>query len=368
MRNTFDTTLLLVSLIVLCSGCGSNQSRSWDVLTGKEVLEREGRMAGLGDPERFIVRGDTVMYLVDRALNGLHRYDLRTGALSEGTGLGRGPGEVAQSGRSYLAPYGRDNDQVWLHDTGLQRITIYSLSLEPVRQMTITGSMRSLPLGDSLMANVPFGRVGIVDVRRISRRIEGANLTDALWTYRAKKREAFEVVPNNFVLKYGPIASCGETIVSGFDFASYVLRIRESGGDLLKGAPEEIFFPPPDPDLPPERARLPTWFNPRATLDLACDEKHIYALFSGESVSRARARSLDLAGRLTEAKRAELSASVRRSDRLHVYDRATGSFVHEVRLPIEARQITATENKLYLLVHEEEGPVILQYAWTEDYQ
>lgn len=307
-----------------------------------------------------------MMYLVDRALNGLHRYDLRTGKLSEGTGLGQGPGEVAQSGRGYLALYG--GSQIWLHDTGLQRITIYDAALEPVDQMTITGSMRSLPLGDSLIANVPFGRKGIVDVLEASKRIEGANLEETLWVYHAKEREAFEVVPNNFVLKYGPIASCGETIVTGFDFASYLLRIREDGSDLLKDGPEEIPFPPPDPDLPPERARLPNWFNPRATLDLACDETSIYALFSGKSVSRARARSLDLAGRLTRAKRAEMNARVRRSDRLHVYDRATGAFVHEVRLPVEVRQLAATKDELYLLVHEKEGPVILQYAWTEDYQ
>lgn len=362
------TALLVASAFLLFSGCGADQSKSWEVRSWEDVLEQVGKISELGNPEQFIVTEDTVLYLVDRALNGLHRYNLRTGELSEGTGLGQGPGEVATAGPGYLARYG--SNQIWLHDTGQQQISIYNTALDLDRQMPITGSMRSLPLDDSLIANVPFGPQGLVDIREALAHIEGGNLEHALWVFRAAEHDVFKVVPENFLLKYGPMVSCGESVVAGFDFASYLLRIRKSGVELLKDLPSDlkIPFPPPDPDLPENYGRLPNWFHPRGTLDLACDRKHIYVLYSGKRVSRAKARSLDLAGRLTKAKRAEMNARVRQSDRLHVYERGTGTFLHEIQLPVEARKLAATRNHIYLLVHEQEGPAILRLAWREEHR
>lgn len=160
------------------------------------------------------------------------------------------------------------------------------------------------------------------------------------------------------------MTACGGEVVTAFDYASYIVRIDTEGVQVVDGAPEQIAFPV-EPDLPDEPwIRIPDWFNPRGTLDVACNNNFIYALFSGDKVSRSRVKALELSGRLTATKRAELRAQIEQSDRLHVYDRDDGAFLYEVQLPVKARQLTATEDHLYLLVHREENVEILQYSWA----
>lgn len=361
-------TVPLVLLLSILAGCGTGDSeptgnveRDWPVLSGEKRLEKVGSIDTLGNPRELMARGDSVLYLVDWAMNGLHRYDWTSGTLSEGTGIGRGPGEVRDESAYVLAPM--SDGRLWFHDRQQGRITVYDASLNPIDQITLSGSLRSLPLGDSLMATVPSGGeilTSIHDLREVSLPLEAGNPETAQWTYRVEDRERFDVTIRNFAVRYGPAAACGTEVVTGFDFASPLLRIHSDSAEVLS-EPERIDFPT-FPDLKTGQVRLPSWFNPKGTLDLACDGSHFYALFSGRQVSREEIPTL---GNLSSSRRAELSARTERSDRLHVYDRSTGAFEHEILIPVEARRLTASDNHLYFLVHEDDGPRILRYTWTD---
>ena len=364
-RIGISALLPIVPLLLFLAGCanGSQESveRDWTILAGDDLLEQTGSIDELGDPRELMARGDSALYFADWALNGLHRYDWQTGELSEGTGLGQGPGEIREESNQFLAPL--DDGNLWLHDQQQGRITVYNPSLEPLDQMTVSGTMRSLPLGDSLMATVPSGGEVLASVHDLSETpapLEAADPEGAEWTYSTDEREIFEEAARNHVVKYGPATACSDEVVTGFEFASHLLRIRGDSIELLD-EPEPLEFPV-ETDLDEGHVRRPDWFNPRATLDLACDERSIYALFSGRAVSRSDVGM----GLPSASERAELRAEIERSDRLHVYDRSTGAFELEIELPIEARQLAASENYLYLLVHEGDGPRILRYAWIDE--
>lgn len=360
---------IVLLVMILLVGCESEETTSpdWAILAGDEVLEYVDEVPDLGDPQDFIVLGDTTMYLVDRAINGLHRSDLRSESLSEGTGFGQGPGEINKEANYLLASLSEGN--IWLHDHGNRRITIYDRNLEPLNQTPISGALRSMPVNESVFATVPSDGKVLADLRSYRSdmdRIASGDTTSTVWSYPTSNQEQFQEAQRNLAVQYGPMTACGGEVVTGFDFASYLVRIGAEGVQFVDGTPEQIEFPV-DPDLPDEPwIRMPDWFNPRGTLDVACNQQYIYALFSGEAVSRSRVRTLQLSGQLTAAKRAELSAQVKQSNRLHVYDREDGAFLHEIQLPVEARQIAATDNSLYLLVHSAESVDILQYAWIKD--
>ncbi|PEN06689.1 hypothetical protein CRI93_08580 [Longimonas halophila] len=354
-------------VLILIMGCGSEEPapRDWPIHSGDDVLEHVDTVPDLGDPQDFIVLGDTTMYLVDWAINGLHRYDLQSDSLSEGTGFGQGPGEINREANYFLASLSETD--IWLHDHGNRRITVYNRNLEPSNQTSISGVLRSIPVSDSTFATVPFNGDVLADLRPFRPdldRIEAEDTTSTIWTYPVRNQDPFQEAGRNLALQYGPMTACGGEVVTAFDYASYLARIDTEGVHIMDSTPEHIAFPV-DPDLPDEPwVRMPNWFNPRGTLDVACNNDFIYALFSGESVSRSRVRTLDLSGRLTAAKRAELRAQIEQSDRLHVYDRDDGAFLYEVQLPVKARQVAATEDHLYLLVHKEEDVEIAQYSWV----
>jgi len=354
-------------VLILIMGCGSEEPapRDWPIRSGDDVLEHVDTVPDLGHPQDFIVLGDTTMYLVDWAINGLHRYDLQSDSLSEGTGFGQGPGEINEEANYLLASLSDRN--IWLHDHGNRRITVYDRNLQPLNQTPISGALRSMPVNDSLFATIPSDGKVLGDLRSYRPdlgRIEATDTTLALWSYPTSNHEQFQEAQRNLAVQYGPMTACGGEVVTAFDYASYIVRIDTEGIQVVSGTPEQIEFPI-EPDLPDEPwIRMPDWFNPRGTLDVACNNDFIYALFSGESVSRSRVRTLELSGRLTAAKRAELRAQVEQSDRLHVYDRNDGAFLYEVQLPVKARQVAATEDHLYLLVHKEESVEIVQYLWT----
>lgn len=370
MEKLSKLSILFLVFIILFAGCvrsDTTDKKNWNTLKGRKVLEKKNDTSGFGNPKDFIASGDTVLYVSDWALNGLHKYDLRTGKLSQGTGIGPGPGEIRDESAYSLARL--TDGRIWLHDRKQGRITLYGPDLNPVEDITISGSMRSLPLSDTLFVTVPqVGKV-LAEVRTFqnrTERIKESNSPKAPGTYHSDEAEVFKAIPSNYTLKYGPAASCGKSVVIGFEFASPLIRVRKDTIDVLKGTPETIKFPV-QPDLPEGQVRLPNWFNPLGTLDLACDRTHIYALFSGKGVSRSKVRRLSLTGNLTGSKRAELSARTKRTNRLHVYDRTTGTFTYEIKLPVKARQVAASKESLYLLTHEKDGPHILRYTWTDAY-
>jgi len=359
-------SVLIFSTVVACTddsrGLGE---RDWSVIPGEDLLKEAGSIEALGDPQTLLARGDSTLYFTDWALNGLHKYDWTTNELSEGTGLGQGPGEVRNESLTFLAPL--EEGDLWLHDQQQRRITVYGPSLEPRDQMAVSGTMRSLPLGDSLMASVTLGGetlVAVHDLREVPDPLEATDMRSARVTYATDEREIFEETARNHVLKYGPATACSGEVIVGFEFASYLLRVQRHGIELLE-EPESLAFPV-EPDLEEGQVRRPDWFNPRATLDLACNEEFIYVLFSGRAVSRSEVRSLSgLTGIPSASDRMGLRAEIERSERLHVYDRATGRFLHEIELPVEARRLAAGDDVLYLLVHEDDGPRILRYTWVD---
>jgi len=358
---------LLTFLVIVLIGCDSSNTETgpgWDVVHGDSLLTRVDSIANLATPRSVVAPADTALYFVDWGMNGLHKYDPRRGYLSPGTGIGQGPGEIRDESAYFLSALG--DGRIWLHDRQQRRVTLYDADLNPLEEITITGSMRSLPLRDSFLVTVP--RVGehVTDVRTLGQgkdRIEGVNSGKLRTSYPVHASERFGPLAENYALRYGPAAGCGTSVVIGFDFASALLLVHADTIKVLN-PPENVPFPI-HPDLSEGQARLPNWFNPKGTLDLACNTTHIYSLFSGKKVSRSKIRTLDLTGRLTSSKRAELSARTERSDRLHVYNRETETFTYEIQLPVDARQVAATDTYLYLVRHEPGGPHILKYAWTK---
>lgn len=360
----FYLFILLVAALIKCDSSKTRVERDWQVVRGDSLLQKVDSIGGLGNPRSLMSPTDTALYLVDWSLNGLHKYSPRTGTLSSGTGIGQGPGEIRDESAYFLAP--SNDGRIWLHDRQQGRITIFDATLNPLEEITISGSMRSLPIRDSVLVTVP--RVGerVVDVRTIESsqaRIEGTRSDATKRAYLVSASQDFAPVGKNYALRYGPAASCENSVVVGFEFGSPLLQAKTDTIRVLE-PPTSVPFPVQS-DLPEGQARLPSWFNPKGTLDVACDDSHVYALFSGKRVSRSNVRTLDLSGRLTSTKRAELSARIERSRHLHVYDQRDGAFVYGIKLPVSARKIAVSDKYLYILRHRPDAPHILQYSWSQ---
>jgi len=137
------------------------------------------------------------------------------------------------------------NDRTWLYDRKQGRITFYSSSLDPVEDITASGTMRSLPRRDTLYVAVPRAGGVLAEVRTLRRdpgRTGGAR-SEVLRTYHSDQAEVFDPIPSNYALKYGSAASFGGSVIIGFEFGSTLLRVRKDTIDLLKGTPERIEFP-----------------------------------------------------------------------------------------------------------------------------
>ena len=360
-RTRFCLFILLVSTLVGCDETETTVEGDWKVIRGDSLLQRTDSIGGLGNPRSLMSPTDTALYFIDWSLNGLHRYSTSVGTLSSGTGIGQGPGQIRDESAYFLAPL--SGRRIWLHDRQQGRVTIFDAALNTLEDITISGSMRTLPVKDSLLVTVP--RVGdrVVDIRPLQRsqaRIEGTRPDAVQRAYSAGTSKKFEPVGQNYALRYGPSASCGGSVIVGFEFSSFLIRARKDTIDVLE-PPTSVPFP-----VQEGQARLPNWFNPKGTLDLACDSSHIYSLFSGKHVSRSKVRTLDLSGRLTSTKQAELSAQTERSTHLHVYDREEGAFAYEIQLPTAARKIAVNDKYLYVLRHRPDGPHILHYSFINE--
>lgn len=176
-------------VLILIMGCGSEEPapRDWPIRSGDDVLEYVDTVPDLGDPQDFIVLGDTTMYLVDWAINGLHQYDLQSDRLSEGTGFGQEPGEINKEANYLLAPLSEGN--IWLHDHGNRRITVYNHNLEPLNQTPISGAFRSMPVSDSTFATVPSSGEVLADFRSFGSNLDRIAVGTQRRLYGLTRRE-----------------------------------------------------------------------------------------------------------------------------------------------------------------------------------
>lgn len=267
--------------------------------------------------------------------------------------FGQGPGEV--SGRGMEISLFSDGG-VLLWDNGQRRANVYGPDLRFEGQVD---GLQDLPVDPVALVNDSTLAVGMSlatsDLFRLFRLHRGSEsirvAEEPIATIKTTDHEVLDrgQLDENFMIRQGRARRVEDGLYFGFMFGSLVTGMNEKG---LQWATEE-----------PVNHTLPVYnfqdgnvvVSPRldefarGILDLTGDGSHLYVLYSGQKIGDDRGLLGQITGRDVAAEREALS----HSDRLFVFDRTTGKFVREMRLPIRARSIDITSRYAVLYVTEE---------------
>jgi len=266
---------------------------------------------------------------------------------------GQGPGEVSGQGMRMS----RFSDgKVLLWDGGQRQAYVYDADLRFVGQIKGMDDVPADPaalVNDSTLATVVSVPSG--DLFRLYRLHSGPEslriAEEPLVTLETSEHQQLnhEQLDENIMIRQGLPHRAGDELYYGFTFGSLVVGMDEEG---LRWATTD----PVDHTLPVygfqdgNAVVAPSLDEvPKGVLDLAVDESHLYVLYSGQKIGNGGG----LLNTLTGADIGEQIEAINHSDRLFAFDRTSGEFIAEVRLPIRAKGIEMTEQYVMLHVTEE---------------
>lgn len=279
---------------------------------------------------------------------------------------GQGPGEV--SGRGMEISQFSDGG-VLLWDGSHRRANIYDADLRFEGQVDGLQNLSVDPVAlvnDSLLAvGMSASTSDLFRLYRLHRGSESVRVAEEpLVTIETTDHELLDQgqLGENFMIRQGVARRVEDGLYFGFMFGSLVTGMTENG---LRWATTE----PMNHTLPVYNFRDGNAFVAprldkfsRGILDLTGNASHLYVLYSGQKFGDDR-------GPLTQISERDVAAgmeAISHSKRLLVFDRHTGEFVREMRLPIRARGIEVTSRYAVLYVTEErDAPTFEVYRIPE---
>jgi hypothetical protein len=193
-----------------------------------------------GDISEVAIAGDGSIYVFDRQVPALRKYDARGKYIRTLGGRGQGPGEYLKGGGLAVHPDGR----VMLWDSGTWRINVYSLAGEPVATWsTPSGASGTVSLNTSHAlvidsAGVIWLRRSIIDPEAAARpRTEWVRLNGTGAPIDTLAEPVFAVVPRTLSAtnRFG-------TRTSAIPFEPATISAVSSRGYFVTGYPQRYAF------------------------------------------------------------------------------------------------------------------------------
>lgn len=292
--------------------------------------------------------------------------------LEDGSPIGRtvqaGPGPGRVSGQGMGISLFSDGS-VLLWDGGNRRANVYSADLRFQHQVEglqdLSVSSAALVNDSTLAVSVSVSASNLFRLYRLRQNSESVRVTEKpITTIETTDHKLLSQgqLDRNPMIRQGVARRVGDQLCFGYMFGSVVIGITETGLQWVTSEPVNHALPTydfQDRTTTGERTRT-TYTAPdrskfaQGILDLAGDASHLYVLYSGQKVEQ------------TMGDMAVGVEAIRHSDRLFVFDRATGTFVKKMRLPIRAKSIEVTSQYAVLFATEErDAPTFEVYRFPE---
>lgn len=327
---------------------------------------------GFFSPGEFRILGDkrevpSRLLVLDHSASDQMLARLR---LEDGSPIGRtvqsgqGPGEV--SGRGMEISLFSDGG-VLLWDGGQRRANVYSADLRFEGQVEGLQNLSVDPVAlvnDSTLVGVTSASTSnlfrLYRLHRDSRSIRVVE--EPLITIDATEHELLDQgqLDKNFMIRQGVTRRIEQGLYFGFIFGSLVVGINENGLEWVTAEPVSHALPvynfrDGNAVVAPRLDKFA-----RGILDLTGDASHLYVLYSGQKIE-----DTGMLGQVTGDVAGKMEA-IHHSNRLFVFDRTTGKFIKEMRLPIRAKGIEITSRYAVLLTTEDrEAPTFEVYRIPE---
>lgn len=308
-----------------------------------------------GNPLSFHVLDQDLLAVVDY---GSPERIVSTLALPEGAPRGslregEGPNELSRGGLKYIHPL--DGDRLWVWDAGARRGIVLN-GMDEAASVHMPSALLMVPLNDTLAVSYGSSRSRLASFHRVDLK-EGRLDETPLYGVEYADHPDLEPLQQNYLLKQGRFASDDEAVYIGLSFGSHMFRLDASGLGFQTAEPANL----PIPDLRRDAGTIAAPDNadyPQTTLALSVDGDRLYVLFSGVQLLMSQTQAM------WEAARGRLDAILEEaetSDRLLVYDKRTGDFLHELRLPVKARDVEIRGENMYILTVDGMPPTIIKY-------
>lgn len=288
--------------------------------------------------------------------------------LDDGSPIGRtvqsGPGPGRVSGRGMgISLFSEGGVLLW--DDGNRRANVYTADLPFQGQVKGLPDLAERPVAlvnDSTLAVGTSASSVLFRLYRLHRGSKSIRVTKKpLASIETTDHEVLSQgqLDENPMIRQGVTRRLGETLYFGYTFGSLVTGMTENG--LQWATTEPVNHALPVYDFRSKSTKEATTYTspdvvkfPWGILDLAGDGSHLYALYSGQKVEKPAG---NIAGSLE---------AIRHSNRLFVFDRATGKFIKEMRLPIRARALEVTSRYAVLFATEDrDAPTFEVYRFSE---
>lgn len=285
------------------------------------------------------------------------KVDLQTGELLASLRSGQGPGEVTPDREKVITQ--TESGEYWLWDSGHQRGMLLDSTFSYQSDLGANQSNLAfaLPLSDDRVGSWSiFSRSNLFSIREFD------NFTvvdeEPFETIPYEDYDEFEQVAQNPLSRQGPTLAKDGAIYQGYLYSSTMVKLTADGLEYLTGQEQNIPFPEYDSGRDGVFEAPDHGLFPQATLSIAANENYLFVLHSGRKFDEGRLRTAyyRITGRWEE-----LNEKYDHTDRLLIYDRATGDYLHEMELPEPANKIQATDSYLYSYSYMEQDPVIITY-------
>lgn len=273
--------------------------------------------------------------------------------------LGRGPGELSGTGPKII---NRAANRISVWDANAKKMLIYDGTL----------NYRSSVLVNKPAMNVAFTGTGLAYITssvpqepflKLFKTTENGLSSKPVQTYTTEKHEALAPIAENFMLRQGPFITDGEHLYMSFYYSSIILKITPVSISFFDEAPNSI--PLPEYEFARNSNGSKRYVAPSVTsfpqgmLDLAQDEKFLYALFSGKKLKATIEQQKKWHEEGTLAERFE---DLNYSTQILLYNKQSGEYLRTITLPRKARKITVSESYIFALSLDSEGlPIIVAY-------
>ena len=335
-------------LLILLSGC-FNQSFA-------QFQEEYRQAQGFIHPVNFFIIDEDKAILFEplSETDTVTLVDLQNGNVLASIRAGRGPGELSRTSKKIIRRF--DHNHVWIWDSGLRRGMVVDNQLDIIHEIEVDNQNLhfAIPISEERVASwTSFSRSILFSVHQLI----DYTITEPINTIRYDEFPEYNPVQKNPLSKQGPTIARNEAIYQGYRYSSLILKMDGSGSiSYTTGKEQEIGFPEYTSDdgviEAPDHAEFP-----QATLSMAVNDEYIFVLHSGRIFDEGWLRSVahQITGRWEE-----LNIEYDHSDRLLLYNKHSGEFIREVKLPEPAYKIQATNNSFYIYTYLDE-PIFIKY-------
>jgi len=290
-------------------------------------------------------------------LHALYMYNLLSDEVEQSIRVGNGPGELAMMGMKWLSRL-NDGDHL-IYDVGSYRAYRYDSLLHNARSVSMNfrsvNAMSLHVISDSVVYMSPMNQIDFLQTYHY----DGLRDLRSGINTRIIADEYQELKPlRNFLLKNGHSIQYGNHIYYSFLFAPYIVKVGANGVVWIGGKEMGTGFPEDKKNS--NQIKMPdVSSNPQQTISIAADDKSVYVLHNGNKVGFWKSLIATVTNDFSD-----IDDLVNATDRLRVYDAATGRFRMEWQLPVRARLISVYGNYLYVVAQNAGTPEVIVYEMT----